>query len=71
MGARHYEIPSYTTCAVPDGDRWLLVYHDGDEESVVRHEDGWFQFGATNGDWRVASTLAPPDPAITRVEPNA
>lgn len=52
-----YEIPPYREVAVPDGGRWLIVYHDGDEESTVRREaGGTFRLGPTSGDWVVASS---------------
>lgn len=55
--AVNYEIPSGVPMCVPDGGRWLLAYHDGNEESHVRHgRDGWFRLGATSGTWQVASS---------------
>lgn len=51
-----FDIPPGKILSIPDGGRWLLVYHDGDEESHVRiGDDGFFQLGPTSGDWQVAS----------------
>lgn len=48
-----YEIQPYETTRVRDGEGGtFLVYHDGDEESVVIvQDDGYVRFGSTSGTW--------------------
>jgi len=56
-----YEVPPYRQVAIPDGTRWMVVYHDGDEESNVGVEVDtqgvtWSRLRHSSGDWQVAST---------------
>jgi hypothetical protein len=60
-----YEVQPYQQVAIPDGSRWILAYHDGDEEAHIRIEVDtqgvtWSRLGVTSGDWQVASTAFRP-----------
>lgn len=62
MPGKSWTIPPYETRAVPDGGRWFIVYHDGDEESSVTLPGGGFvKLGSTSGTWQVASSAASRD----------
>jgi hypothetical protein len=51
-----YKIRPGVRTGIPDGGRWLLVHHDGSEESRITHWNGWFVLGETSGVWEVASS---------------
>lgn len=60
-----YEVQPYDQVAIPDGGRWVLVYHDGDEESFVSREidtegQAWIRLRGTSGDWQICSTATRP-----------
>lgn len=72
---KSYEIPAYAPFAIPDGDRWMVVYHDGDEEStthIERDSSGlsYFRLGPTSGEWTVVSMAGPPE-GVRRAGPDA
>ena len=55
-----YEIPGYAEVKVPDGGRWWVIYHDGDEEATVRRDGAFLRLGSTSADWQIASSASPP-----------